>query len=1059
MSIPVSCPKCRRDYTLADTAANKKIRCKECSAIIQVPDVEEDDDYDDNPRGRGRKREGVRNRRGDAYDTPRDSDNRPRRRSRREDDEEDWPEPKKTNGVPLAVWIGAGVGGGVLLLVVGTISLWVMMRPKPPMPPVAGANPNPIVVRPGQPIIINPGKNPPGKPAGPPTPAVWKVKADPLPKTFAFAPDHKIQIPFEQTVSEVLYAVNSPLMAVLQESRAGKSWHIVDMQSGKKQGEVTPPPEVHKMLGLSSDGAYMVYQTSSGSEDVVAVLDTAKNQLAHIVRVPQKGLNRFQSVRLSTGSPTRLVTIRTIDQVPGVEVWDIGGTTPRCSFPLNTRSSYSLEDQDLSPGGRYFAYVSGAPVRTGPIVLHDLEQKGIPVGQLALPADCSQVSGLSFSPDGKHLAALVQLSALKAKIMVWDLATGRLLSDSVLAEKDYIEWSTSGLSKGFHWSSDSQFVVMGSRWFLEPQSAKLVWKLPYQTEHSLIGSYHLGRKERPTGKGGGAFILEPLDHQQLTATLAAVRSGKDPSAATMPILTKANSASARKLATAVSGWKATVRPLGTNKAVKDAIDLQSTAEGIFAVRLSNPESARAAVFGLRSSTGITSGTRLQVQMVDLATGSATPPQVLYQAEIEQLAAHSARKVPTDLSPNGDAYLVADVKEKKRLDVWSSEGKHRAGWLPYEDASNATVTWAGFVDANRVLTLGECGKLILWEVPSCKAIYVLEGCKGIPTLSPQREVLAVAVDQNIQLRNSETGEALGQLPAADFTDLTGMCFRSDGEQLLAMGKAKQGYRLQSWELKRGEARQSVVLTTLDLIHPNLNWCSPDTVLVGSILVDLESKLPLIHYNTNSSGAISASKNEHIWSVVTKSPTEPAKLRRHVFPDAMATAIKRQLARREVVPLTPPGSSIAVRVGGAGTPQMHTDVKRTMSEYLTTSSFTVADNAPLILQITFQPEQPTGRTTTYVPRDGKGGGNIQVSINQIVVAGQLSDARGLIFWSDQRKVETGAPSSIFTMSSIQEELSKQLWQSAASAGRGLLPPFGLVRTARGIDQLPQTMPLVP
>jgi hypothetical protein len=38
MAISVSCPSCARQYSVKDEAAGKKFRCKDCGAVVQVPD-------------------------------------------------------------------------------------------------------------------------------------------------------------------------------------------------------------------------------------------------------------------------------------------------------------------------------------------------------------------------------------------------------------------------------------------------------------------------------------------------------------------------------------------------------------------------------------------------------------------------------------------------------------------------------------------------------------------------------------------------------------------------------------------------------------------------------------------------------------------------------------------------------------------------------------------------------------------------------------------------------------------------------------------------------------
>lgn len=70
MTISVSCDECFQEYRLNESLAGKKVKCKECGAVIKVPagdapddldflddgEAEEEEDDDDRPRKRGAKR-------------------------------------------------------------------------------------------------------------------------------------------------------------------------------------------------------------------------------------------------------------------------------------------------------------------------------------------------------------------------------------------------------------------------------------------------------------------------------------------------------------------------------------------------------------------------------------------------------------------------------------------------------------------------------------------------------------------------------------------------------------------------------------------------------------------------------------------------------------------------------------------------------------------------------------------------------------------------------------------------------------------------------------------
>jgi len=111
MAIKVNCPHCDQAYTLVDEQAGKKVRCKTCTTVFEVP-----------APGEGRQEAGAsdapRRGRPDEHDD-RDEEDRPRRRGR-----------GRRAGIPVWVWPVIGgvvlfvltlVGGIVFLVATGTL--------------------------------------------------------------------------------------------------------------------------------------------------------------------------------------------------------------------------------------------------------------------------------------------------------------------------------------------------------------------------------------------------------------------------------------------------------------------------------------------------------------------------------------------------------------------------------------------------------------------------------------------------------------------------------------------------------------------------------------------------------------------------------------------------------------------------------------------------------------------------------------------------------------------------------------------------------------------------
>src|SRR5947207_2091232 len=92
MSIRIRCPECETVYTLTDTTAGKKIRCKKCQGVIAVPQA--DAEAVTAPASKKDEVTKAKTRPAPA----RDEEDEPRPKRRRDEDDEDEPRPKKKKG-------------------------------------------------------------------------------------------------------------------------------------------------------------------------------------------------------------------------------------------------------------------------------------------------------------------------------------------------------------------------------------------------------------------------------------------------------------------------------------------------------------------------------------------------------------------------------------------------------------------------------------------------------------------------------------------------------------------------------------------------------------------------------------------------------------------------------------------------------------------------------------------------------------------------------------------------------------------------------------------------
>jgi predicted Zn finger-like uncharacterized protein len=177
MSLRTSCPSCKANFNLPDTAAGKKARCAKCGQVFLVPDAgaaeaealpvlelaDEPDNGEAVQSRPDRKPPALPRFREEPDSRPRRRPARPRRR------------PQK-DSTPLVICLSL-VGGVLLIGAVVGVAYWVTSAQKPagqqfvaaPAPPPV--NP-PVVFNPGPPPVNPPGFAPPPNPfPGPGGPA------------------------------------------------------------------------------------------------------------------------------------------------------------------------------------------------------------------------------------------------------------------------------------------------------------------------------------------------------------------------------------------------------------------------------------------------------------------------------------------------------------------------------------------------------------------------------------------------------------------------------------------------------------------------------------------------------------------------------------------------------------------------------------------------------------------------------------------------------------------------------------------------------------------------
>ncbi len=133
-------------------------------------------------------------------------------------------------------------------------------------------------------------------------------------------------------------------------------------------------------------------------------------------------------------------------------------------------------------------------------------------------------------------------------------------------------------------------------------------------------------------------------------------------------------------------------------------------------------------------------------------------------------------VPLALNDEGTQVLMRSDEfgpgHHDKLELWSvskTSVSRGTQWIPYEGVNGAArdVRWGAFLDAQRLATISEEGKLVLWQLKPLKPLSTMQlqsGCT--PGLSPDRKLMAITTGKEIGVFDVAAGEVLALAAGAD-----------------------------------------------------------------------------------------------------------------------------------------------------------------------------------------------------------------------------------------------------------------------------------------------------
>ncbi len=1060
MPIQVTCPECEKNFTV-EKQPGKGIRCKDCGTLIKLRD---DDDSQDTPRAEKRANAESRTRKRERLTDDDDADDQPRRRRRRDDDDDD--QPRK-----------GGMSGGIIVSIVGgcalVIGLVVWLATRHPAPKPADGDQAAVVApntegQPGDvqvpPVVTPPPDTPkpkidprpkidpkpapkgPPKPPAPETNVVWTATPDPQAAPVELPLNVQGTIPIGGFSPIAIYpSTPSAFVCVSQKGPRGDVREVWDLRTMKKVGTVDASSN-GGALAVSPDGAFIITQDPPTGVHTVAVWSVADGKL--VARIPLN--ERFPgSIDVDFAGPGKILVGYTTNLQGYYFLWDLQTGTE--VFRVKVNAPTERRRRAISPNRKYLALASKDCDRA---LVYDLAT-GALAGEALLPEkNLSGFHGVAFSPDGKSLAAIYDKSGA-SHFITWDTETGKVREDHK-SSKDLKFIATLGINYDgppIEWLDDSSGWLIFGTMLVEAKGVALYWTIKATAQDNL--QYRLFGTERvarvtntPQGK---TLKWEKLPADQLAAALKAVQSEGD---GEHLALTTPDWSASKKLPapTGATAWQAKADPAAAPKSKLAAKPIQFKGKAIdFAgVAFSGPETAQATILSAPLINELGTKRNIKADRYDLATGKHLGSADLFAFETPAKG-NRELKLEGELSPDGSLLLMKGPN-RKRIDVWSmTDGKALFGFSPMDRGSPNTIQYAAFVDEKHILTMSG-GRLALWDVPSCKAVWWLIGVAGQPALSPSHKQVAVCAGSSYDLFDVATGDRLGTFGGPGVRMVGSAAFRPDGKQFAATVNTADGKHT----LTRWDATTGAVLGTYPMgVAPGeMSWAGDGHVMINSFLFDLDLGWMVCNYGMPGFGrhAGSGPDGRH-WYVVAREDQKPGTLTAQTLPDAFPKELARGIADKSIKAACAPGMTVTLQIQAAvpGVPDSQRRNEDMITSRLRAQGFKVGPGGELTLRVQLSGPRGTGETQQY-ETVGINKTTINVPVLAVDGVATLSDAQGTL-WEQKTTYKMPDTINIVQTNDIQGLLTKAMWDSASSFPGSLGIPTVVVRGPKGVQVLPQ------
>jgi WD40 repeat protein len=351
----------------------------------------------------------------------------------------------------------------------------------------------------------------------------------------------------------------------------------------------------------------------------------------------------------------------------------------------------------------------------------------------------------------------------------------------------------------------------------------------------------------------------------------------------------------------------------------------------------------------------------RIERADLSAGLSLGVSAPVAGDLHALA----------LSPDGARFFSiareGRVGVNENAQIWTIDPKAPAAapqllltWKPYaaEQSLDREITWAGFIDADRVLTASQGGSVVLWQIAAGKAHAVYSAKLALwstPALSGGRKYLALPTAKTLFFLDPLTAKVLGRLETPSLSQAS-ISFRPDGKQVAAVMPGQ----FMVWDLATGGQPVCDFSSTLNS-SGSLAWASDGFVMLDArYLIDLTRDVVLWTYHlSNRHGAqLVGNSTGRLWYIAEPSAHARAGAARATgspSPFLVSATLPEEAARKiaaglkdQDISLLRPGSKVALSVNVDAPDDVKQKITSTLTAALITNGMTVDDSAPVKLE---------------------------------------------------------------------------------------------------------------